>query len=129
MKKLGPFSNVDEYIALFPPAIRKGLLLMRKTILKAAPDAIEGISYQMPAYTLHGKVVFFAAMNEHYGFYPTSSGITAFKEELKDYDTSKGTIRFPLNKPLPVKLIRDIVLFRVLENREKADAQQKPKKK
>ncbi len=115
MKQSVNYSTVDEYISLFPPEIRAGLELLRKTIRKAAPEAKEVISYHMPAYKLKSVLVYFAATKDHYGFYPTSSPVIAFKEELKHYDTSKGTIRFPLNKPIPVKLIRDIVKFRVLE--------------
>jgi uncharacterized protein YdhG (YjbR/CyaY superfamily) len=115
MKQSVNFTTVDEYISLFPPKIRSGLDLLRKTIRKAAPDAKEVISYHMPAYRMKSVLVYFAATKDHYGFYPTSSPVIAFKEELKSYDTSKGTIRFPFDKPIPVKLIRDIVKFRVME--------------
>ena len=115
MKQSVNFSTVDEYISLFPPEIRSGLELLRKTIRKAAPEAKEVISYNMPAYKLKSVLVYFAATKDHYGFYPTSSPVIAFKEELKSYDTSKGTIRFPFDKPIPVKLVRDIVKFRVME--------------
>jgi uncharacterized protein YdhG (YjbR/CyaY superfamily) len=109
------YSTVDEYISLFPPEIRSGLELLRSTIRKAAPEAREVISYNMPAYKMKSVLVYFAATKDHYGFYPTSSPITAFKEELKPYDTSKGTIRFPFNKRIPVKLVREIVKFRAME--------------
>jgi len=115
MKQSVNFSTVDEYISLFPPEIRSGLELLRKTIRKAAPEAKEVISYNMPAYKLKSVLVYFAATKDHYGFYPTSSPVIAFKEELKSYDTSKGTIRFPFDKPIPVKLVRDIVKFRMME--------------
>jgi uncharacterized protein YdhG (YjbR/CyaY superfamily) len=118
MKQSVNYSTVDEYISLFPPEIRSGLELLRKTIRKAAPKAKEVISYHMPAYKLKTVLVYFAATKDHYGFYPTSSPVIAFKEELKPYDTSKGTIRFPLNKPIPVKLVRDIVKFRAMEDTE-----------
>ena len=115
MKTKGTFSTVDEYIALQPAPIRAGLELLRKTIKKTAPEAEEMISYQMPAYRLNGMLVFFSATKKHYGFYPTSSPIIAFREKLKEYETSKGAIRFPLDKPLPLKLISEIVKFRVKE--------------
>ena len=116
MKEKGIFSNVDEYIALHPAPIRAGLDLLRKTIKTAAPGAEEMISYQMPAYKLKGMLVFFSATQKHYGFYPTSSPMIAFREKLKPYETSKGAIKFPLDKPLPVKLISEIVKWRVKDN-------------
>jgi uncharacterized protein YdhG (YjbR/CyaY superfamily) len=120
MQQKGKFSNVDEYIALYPAAVRKGLNLLRKTIKQAAPDAEETISYHMPAYKLNGMLVFFAAMKNHYGFYPTASPMKTFQERLNPYETSKGAIRFPLDKPIPVKLVSDIVKWKVKENRAKA---------
>ena len=125
MKDKAMFSNVDEYIALYPAPIRKGLKLFRKTIKQAAPGAEELISYQMPAYRLNGMLVFFAGAKTHYGFYPTSSPIIAFREKLKSYETSKGAIKFPLHEPLPVKLISEIVKWKVRENlsKEKRKAQ------
>jgi len=116
MQQKGKFSNVDEYIALYPESIRKGLTLLRKTIRKAAPGAEETISYYMPAYKLNGMLVFFAAMKNHYGFYPTASPMKVFQEKLKAYETSKGAIRFPLDKPIPVRLISEIVKWKVREN-------------
>jgi uncharacterized protein YdhG (YjbR/CyaY superfamily) len=112
--------DVDAYLALHPPAVRAQLNVLRQLILKAAPAAQETISYGMPGYKHHGVLVYFAATQQHLGFYPTPSAITAFKNELKAYDTAKGTIRFPLDKPLPKKLISDLVKFRVLENEAKA---------
>ena len=123
------FSTVDEYIALYPPAIRKNLQLIRKTIRQAAPDAEETISYMMPAYRLHGMLVFFSAAKTHYGFYPGASPIPVFKEKLKGYDTSKGTVRFPVDKPVPTKLIKEIVKFKVAENKAKDALKSKAKKK
>ena len=116
MKQMGKFSTVGEYIALHPAPIRKGLALLRKTIKTAAPGAEEMISYQMPAYKLKGMLAFFSATKEHYGFYPTASPIIAFREKLKSYETSKGTIRFPLDKPIPVKLVTEIVKWKAKEN-------------
>ncbi len=119
MKEKGLFKTVDEYIALHPASIQEGLELIRKTIKKAAPGAEERISYQMPAYRLNGMLVFFAATKTHYGFYPTSGPVAAFREKLRAYKTSKGTIRLPLDKPIPVKLITEIVKWQVKENRKK----------
>jgi uncharacterized protein YdhG (YjbR/CyaY superfamily) len=116
MKVKGLFTTVDEYIALQPSTIRAGLNLLRKTIKTAAPGAEEMISYQMPAYKLNGMLAFFSAAQKHYGFYPTSSPIIAFREKLKPYKTSRGTIQFPLDKPIPVKLVSEIVKWKVKEN-------------
>lgn len=116
MKEKGLFTTVDEYIALQPAPRRAGLKLLRKTIREAAPDAVETISYQMPAYKLSGMLVFFSATNTHYGFYPTSSPMIPFHEKLKPYSTSKGAIRFPFDKPIPVKLVTEIVKWKVKEN-------------
>ena len=119
MKQKGTFSTVDEYIALHSSPIRAGLKLLRKTIKKAAPGAEEMISYQMPAYKLNSMLVFFSAAKAHYGFYPTASPIIAFKEKLKPYETSKGAVKFPLVKPLPLKLITEIVKWKAKENLSK----------
>jgi uncharacterized protein YdhG (YjbR/CyaY superfamily) len=116
MKEKGLFSTVDEYIALQPASVKAGLDLLRKTIKTAAPDAEETISYQMPAYRLKGMLAFFSAAKKHYGFYPTASPIIAFREKLKSYETSKGAIRFPLDKPIPVKLVTEIVKWKVNQN-------------
>jgi uncharacterized protein YdhG (YjbR/CyaY superfamily) len=116
MMQKGQYSNVDEYITLFPSSIRKGLTEIRKTIKAAAPDAEEVISYNMPAYRLHGILVYFAAMKNHYGFYPTAAPMDHFKEKLKKYETSKGAIRLPLDEPIPVKLIAEIVKWKIKDN-------------
>jgi len=94
----GTFTTVDEYIKFHPAQIRKGLAIIRKTIKAAAPGAEELISYQMPAYKLNGMLAYFSVTKTHYGFYPTSGPVNAFSEKLKSYDTSKGTIRFALDK-------------------------------
>jgi uncharacterized protein YdhG (YjbR/CyaY superfamily) len=122
------YSTIDEYIALFPIKIRNILTGLRKAIRAAAPDAVERISYQMPTYWQNGNLVHFAAYKNHIGFYPTPSGIQAFKKELSDYEGSKGAIRFPINKPLPLGLISKIVKYRVVENRQKAANPVKRKK-
>lgn len=114
--------NIDEYIAQFPDHIQIKLREIRTTIKKAAPDAEEKISYQMPAFTLKGILVYFAAQTNHIGFYPTSSGIKAFQKELAGYKTGKGSIQFLSDKPLPLSLISKIVKFRIKENLEKAKA-------
>ncbi|HAP01647.1 MAG TPA: hypothetical protein DCQ93_06965 [Bacteroidetes bacterium] len=111
--------SVDEYYKLFPKEIHPMISEMRNIIQKAAPKAKEIISYNMPAYKQHGVLVYFAAYKNHIGFYPTSSGVRVFADELKAYKTSKGAIQFPINEKLPVKLIQKIVRFRVNEDKEK----------
>ena len=118
--KTGSYASIDEYIALFPKDIQKILQELRATIKAAAPDAKEKISYQMPTFDLYGNLVHFAAHKNHIGFYPTPSGIDAFKNELSVYEGAKGSVQFPLNKPLPLKLISKIVKFRVAEKRGKS---------
>jgi uncharacterized protein YdhG (YjbR/CyaY superfamily) len=110
------YSTIDEYIATFPKDIQAILEAIRQAIRESAPNAEETISYQMPAFRLNGTLVYFAAFKNHIGFYPTSSGITAFKKELSQYEVSKGTIRFPLIKPIPLDLVKKIVKYRVKEN-------------
>jgi len=95
------FESIDEYIKTFPPDVQKTLEKMRRTIRKAVPEAEEAISYQIPAFKLNGDLVYFAAFKKHIGFFPTSSGISAFKKELWKYKTSRGTAQFPLDQPLP----------------------------
>jgi uncharacterized protein YdhG (YjbR/CyaY superfamily) len=119
-KKAGP-NSIDEYIALFPEEIQIKLQEMRATIKAAAPGAHEKISYQMPAFAQQGILVYFAAWKDHIGFYPTSSGMQAFKQELLDYESSKGSVKFPLDRPLPLDLISKIVKFRLAENLKKAE--------
>jgi uncharacterized protein YdhG (YjbR/CyaY superfamily) len=114
------YTNIDEYIASFPEEIQVILEQVRATIHEAAPDAKETISYQMPAFALEGILVYFAAFKNHIGFFPTASGVAHFEKELMKYKTSKGTIQFPLDRPIPFDLIRKIVLFRVKENLAKA---------
>ena len=111
--------TVDEYIAGFPQDVQEILNELRAVIKTAAPQAEEKISYQMPAYSLNGNLVYFAAYKDHVGFYPTSSGIEHFKKELAGYEVSKGAVRFPLGKPIPLDLVRRMVDFRVRENMEK----------
>ena len=112
-------NSVDEYIAWFPVATQKLLQQMRATIKKAAPQAEEGIGYAMPAYKQNGVLVYFAAFENHIGFYPTGSGVAEFKRELARYKSGKGSIQFPVDEPLPLKLVADIVKFRVRESYKK----------
>ena len=114
------FTLIDEYIALFPAETQKILQEIRATIHAAAPGAAETISYQMPAFAQKGILVYFAARNNYIGFYPTSSGTQAFQQELSAYEYTKGTVKFPLDKPLPLDLIAKIVKFRLTENLKKA---------
>ncbi len=116
MKETKIPQNIDEYISGSPNDIQEKLKELRETIKKAAPGAEEKISYGMPAFTLNGILVYFAAQTRHIGFYPTSSGVKAFIQELGSYKTSKGAIQFPLDRPLPLELIARIVKFRVREN-------------
>ena len=95
------------------------------TIRKAAPGAQETISYQIPAFRLNGDLVYFAAFKKHIGLYPRTTAITKFKKELNDYECSKGTVRFPLDQPIPYSLITKIVKFRVKENLAKAKAKKR----
>jgi uncharacterized protein YdhG (YjbR/CyaY superfamily) len=113
--------NIDEYIAAYPENIRIKLEELRTTIKKAAPEAQEKISYRMPSFTLKGMLLYFAAHTNHIGFYPFSSAVEAFKKELVTYNTSKGTIQFPFNRPLPLNLVGKIVRFRVKENLAKSE--------
>ena len=115
------YGSIDEYMAALPPKTRKILQGLRGTIKAVAPGAEERISYQMPAFTLKGNLVYFAAFKNHIGFYPTSSGIRAFKRELSRYVGGKGSVRFPIDEPLPLGLIRKIVKFRVAENLKNAE--------
>ena len=123
------FTTIDEYIALFPPDIGKKLEQMRATIKAAAPAAQEKISYQMPTFFLHGNLVHFAAHTSHIGFYPAPSGIEAFKNELAAYRNSKGAVQFPLDQPLPLDLVAEIVKFRAAENIKKAESKAGKKKR
>ncbi len=126
-KKSG-FNSIDEYIATFPKDIQKILEELRATIKVAAPDSEEKISYQMPTFFMNGNLVHFAAFKKHIGFYPTPSGIEAFQKELSAYEGAKGSVQFPLDKPMPLKLITRIVKFRVAENLKKAKIKSVTKK-
>jgi uncharacterized protein YdhG (YjbR/CyaY superfamily) len=115
------FSTVDEYIAALPEKVRDKVETLRKTIKLTAPNAVEAISYNMPAFRLHRILVYYAAHKEHIGFYPADAKvIRLFQTDLAGFETSKGTIRFPMEKAIPVKLVEKIVLYRVRENLVKA---------
>jgi len=123
-KKTSP-GNIDEYMAGFSKDVRAILERIRTTVRKAAPDAKEMINYGIPTFTLNGNLVHFAAFKSHIGFYPTPSGIEKFKKELSKYESAKGSVKFPLDKPIPYTLITKIVRFRVKENLEKAKSKKK----
>ena len=112
------FKTVEEYFSVLPSRSKTPMKDLRMAIKKAAPQAEELISYNMPAFKSKGMLVYYAAHTNHIGFYPVSSAIRAFEKELSKYERSKGTIRFPLDKPVPLNLITKIVKFRVQENLE-----------
>lgn len=118
-------SSVEEYLSWCSPEVRDKLEQMRATILKAIPKAKEVVSYHMPAYKTTEVLVYFSAAKRHIGFYPTNTGVSAFKKELKKYATSTGAIQFPLDKPLPLELIADIARFRAAEAEVKAELKKK----
>jgi uncharacterized protein YdhG (YjbR/CyaY superfamily) len=121
-------NNIDEFIAAYPPAMQEKLRKMRNTIKKAAPAATEAIKYGIPTFVLNGNLVHFAAYEHHIGFYPAPSGIVEFRKELAPYESAKGSVRFPLDKPLPLALIAQIVKFRVAENMSKKSKLKEVKK-
>lgn len=120
--------TIDEYIAAYPAEVQKKLTDIRVTIRKAAPEAGEKISYRMPAFTLNGMLVYFAAHTNHIGFYPFTSALKEFRNELSAFRTSKGGVQFPYKDPLPLNLIRKMVEFRVKENLLRAEAKLLKKK-
>jgi len=111
--------DMDQYITRFPNKTQKILQMIRKTIQKAAPEAKEAMRYGIPTFILNGNLVHFAAFKTHIGFYPTPTGIEAFKKEIVKYQWAKGSVQFPLNKPIPYDLISKIVLFRIEEKSNK----------
>ena len=119
-------TDIDQFIAEFPADVQVILEKVRATIRKAAPDAEEAIKYQIPTFVLNGgNLVHFGAFKTHVGFYPTPSGIAAFKDELSIYQGAKGSVQFPFDEPMPYQLISKIVKFRVKETRQKAAAKRK----
>jgi len=123
------FSSIDKYIATFPKETQQILKKIRATIRAAAPHAEEKISYQMPTFYLNGNLIHFAGYKTHIGIYPTPSGTAAFKKEISKYQGGKGSIRLPIDEPMPYDLIKRIVIFRVAENLKKAKAKVKGKSK
>lgn len=127
-------NTIDEYISFFPKNIQKMLEEVRTTIRKAAPDAEEAISYGIPTFKLNGNLVHFAAFKNHIGFYPTPSGIEEFEKELSVYKQGKGSVQFPIDKPMSLALISKIVKYRIKKNAEEPrnksqKAKNKPQKK
>jgi uncharacterized protein YdhG (YjbR/CyaY superfamily) len=125
MKKSATPQTVDEYLAALPEEARTTLEKLRKTIKAAAPKATEGISYQMPMYKQNGMLVGFAAFKNHCSIFPGSKPMETYKDELKAYKTSKGTIRFPIGKPLPAALVKKLVKARIEENEKRAAKKEK----
>jgi uncharacterized protein YdhG (YjbR/CyaY superfamily) len=130
-RKASSPGTVDEYVALFPADVRTKLEKLRKLIKKTVPGVEERISYKMPGYYLGGYLVYFAAYPRHIGFYALPMATAAFKERLAPYKKAKGSVQFPIDEDLPYDLIKDMILFRVKENEEKASLKRKaaPKKK
>lgn len=122
------YNNIDEYIMLFPEDIQTKLQEIRNVIKKAAPEAVEKISWKMPTFYLYGNLVHFAAHKNHIGIYPGARGIEVFQNRFTEYKSSKGAVQFPLDKPLPFDLITEIVQFRVDENLKEAESKPKVKK-
>ena len=117
MRRKEKFQSIDEYIKTFPENVQVILEKIRQTIRKAAPETVEAISYGIPTFKLKGKdLVYFAAWKNHIGFYPMPSAAKAFKKELSEYKQGKGSVQFPLDKPIPYDLVKNIVTFRVKES-------------
>jgi uncharacterized protein YdhG (YjbR/CyaY superfamily) len=112
-------TTVDEYIAGFPKDVQKILKAVRAVVSVAAPDAQERIAYQMPTYTMGKNLAHFAAFKNHIGFYPTPNGISSFEKQLSKYKRGKGSVQFPIDKPMPLALIKRMVEYRVKEQKKK----------
>ena len=123
-----PPKSIDEYIALFSPEVQAVLERIRSTIKSAAPEARETISYQIPAFTLSGALVYFAAFKKHIGFYPPVRGNASLEKAISPYAGEKGNLRFPFDHPIPYRLIERIVKHRVKQNLAKAAAKRKEKR-
>ena len=113
-------ASIDDYIATFPVGVQKRLQSIRRAIRKAAPEAEEKISYRIPAFTLGGNLIYFAAFRNHIGVYPGAAAIVAMKADLQGYRTAKGTVQFPLDQPLPLPLIEKMVRFKIDHNAQRA---------
>lgn len=127
MKEQKPIATINDYIATYPAEIQVLLQKMRATIQKAAPAAVEAISYGLPTYKQEGNLVHFGGFKSHIVFYPGPDAIEAFKKELAGYPSSKGAIQFPLDKPLPLTLVKSITQYRVAKNKEAAEGRKKKK--
>jgi uncharacterized protein YdhG (YjbR/CyaY superfamily) len=114
--------SINDYIASFPPDVQAILEKVRATIRKAAPEAEEAIKYRLPTFVLNGNLVHFGAFKKHIGFYATPTGNKKFRAELAPYQGAKGSVQFPLDKPIPLGLVSKMVKFRVQENLERASA-------
>ena len=119
--------NIDEYIAGFPQNVQESLQRIRAIVREAAPDAEETLKYRMPTFVLGGNLVHFAAFENHIGFYPTPSAIKAFGTDLEAYQSAKGSVQFPLQRPVPFTLIKKMVEYRVKEVRVKMAAKKRKK--
>ena len=128
MAKMKAYATVDEYISLAEPKAKKALKDIRKTIKATAPKAEEVISYQIPGYKYHGMLVFFAAWKNHISLYPAPWRAETLKKEMSLYEGSKGTIKFPIDEPMPLSLIKKMVKYRVKENKERAALKRSIKK-
>jgi uncharacterized protein YdhG (YjbR/CyaY superfamily) len=124
-KKTAPAQTVDDYLAALPEDVRDALEKLRTVIKAAAPKATEVISYQIPMYKHHGMLVGFAAFKDHCSFFPGAKPLATYKDELRAYKTSKGTIRFPIDQPLPAALVKKIVKSRIAENEQRAAEKEK----
>lgn len=122
------FKTVDEYMTTVPENISATFEKLRETIKQAAPEAEEAISYNIPAFKFHGVLVLYAAFKNHIGFYPSPEVLEVFRDELSGYETSKGAVQLPFDKPLPLKLIKDMVKFKLEINLEKTRMKEKKKK-
>ena len=124
-KQPASIRTIDEYISFFPKPVQQRLRAIRELVAKLAPDAQEKISYQMPTFYLNGNLVHFAAFKSHIGFYPTPHGIEAFQKELSKYKNGKGSVQFPLDEPLLLKLIERMVKYRIEKNRNRVKGNKK----
>ena len=123
------FNTVDQYIRSLPPQSKEKIIELRQLIKKAAPDAEELISYNMPSFNYYGRLVYYAAFRSHIGFYPMASGISIFQDQIQKYKWAKGSVQFPIDQSLPAALISKIIKYRVKENKEKHELKILKKKK
>lgn len=118
MSKVAP--DIDSYIAAFPKDVQAALQELRNTVHATAPDAEEAIRYAMPAFILNGHLALFAAFKKHIGFYPAPTGVKEFEKDLAGYKTGRGSVQFPLDKPMPLALVKKMVKYQMKRNAEKA---------